>query len=433
MQLQDPKLKRIIGVLKGVEAATDEQQLRTDYVLEKSRLFRKKGDEKRWVVPTAVRWRIAKNAHDERGHFGLEKSMANIARDFWFPRMRTYLKAYIAACIECGYNRKPTGATEGRLHVSETVPVPFRTIHIDHVGPFTKSTKGNAYVLGVADAFSKYVIIKAVKSTDTRSVLVMLNELTQHFGLPSRIVSDRGTAFTSKAFAEYCAENNIAHVQNAVRTPRANGQIERVNQMVNRYLRTVTEDGRKWDAELKDLQWILNAQTNKTNGCSPNEVVFRYQLRDRLRNKVLAVLQEDDDDMEVAENDATLADIGLRADAEKAKWKKRFDANHRTPKVYAEGDMVLLEHLAPATGESRKLEPRYRGPYIVQKVLEHDRYLVGDIEDVQRTQKPFLSVFTSDKMKPWCTLGPETDDAEDNDGNDDGNDEADMDGDNQAP
>lgn len=46
---------------------------------------------------------------------------------------------------------------------------------------------------------------------------------------------------------------------------------------------------------------------------------------------------------------------------------------------------------------------------MVKKVLECDRYLVADLDDMQRNQRRFESVFASDKMKPWCSLGPEAD------------------------
>lgn len=408
MQLQDPKLQRIIKVLNGTEKADDSKQISSMFELQNGRLYRKVNDSCRWVVPNAVRWRIVKNAHDDRGHFGIEKTLQNFSNDFWFRHMRPYVKSYIDACIECAYNKRPSGTTEGRLHISDTVPIPFRTVHVDHLGPFTKSSRGNVYLLVVSDSFSKYVVLKAVKNTQTKPVVLLLNELTMYFGLPSQIVSDRGTAFTSKLFADYCDRNNIVHIKNAVRTPRANGQVERVNQVVGRFLRTVTEDPRKWDNDLQDLQWITNSQINKTNNCCPNDVVFRFKLRDRLQNKVLSVLQESsEDEHSTQDSDVTLEDIAARADTEKAKWKIRFDSTHRQPRIYSEGDLVLVENIAPATGDSRKLEPKFKGPYVIQKVLDKDRYIVADIDDAPRTQRPFQSIFTSEKLKPWCTLGPE--------------------------
>lgn len=290
--------------------------------------------------------------------------------------------------------------------MTKTVPTPFRTVHIDHLGPFPKSSKGNTHVFAVVDSFSRYVVVKAVKSTNTRAVINMLNDLTQYFGLPARIVSDRGTAFTSKQFANYCEENAVQHIKNAVRTPRANGQVERINQMITTFLRVKHEDARKWDLDLGDFQWIVNSQINKTIGCCPNQVVFRYTPRDNGGNKLLAALHETDENDEHQEL-PILNEIATVADEAKAKWKARFDNKHRIPTSYAENDLVLVENVASATGEPRKLEPKYRGPYIIKKVLESDRYLVADLKDIQRNQRPYESVFASDKIKRWCTLGPE--------------------------
>lgn len=243
-----------------------------------------------------------------------------------------------------------------------------------------------------------------MKSTNTRSVLTMLREFSDVFGLPLRIVTDRGTAYTSRAFADYCAENDIQHIKNAVRTPRANGHIERVNGTIVTFLQATTENCRKWDAKLRELQWAINSQINKTSNCSPNDVVLRFKPRDMLQNRVMAVLSQTD---ETVPDVPTPEEIAAHIDRQKATWKERYDKRHRAPSTYAAGDLVLVENCPTATGESRKLEPKYRWPYVVAQVLGRDRYLIRDLDDIQRNQRPFESVFSSDNMKRWCTLGPE--------------------------
>lgn len=54
----------------------------------------------------------------------------------------------------------------------------------------------------------------------------------------------------------------------------------------------------------------------------------------------------------------------------------------------------------------------------MKKVLNVDRYVIVDIEDAPRTQRPFVFVCTSEKMKPWCGLGQEArvEDSADEDG-----------------
>nr|XP_041632306.1 uncharacterized protein LOC121502671 [Drosophila kikkawai]XP_041633177.1 uncharacterized protein LOC121503111 [Drosophila kikkawai] len=73
------------------------------------------------------------------------------------------------------------------------------------------------------------------------------------------------------------------------------------------------------------------------------------------------------------------------------------------------GNLVVVENEPAATGESRKLEPRYRGPYIVVKVLGNDRYVIEDIPGIQITGRKYSSVYSSDKIKPWCSNVPELD------------------------
>lgn len=170
MQQQDEKLLHIMNVLRGNAAADDKTQLLNDYKLKDHRLFRNVNGKLRWVVPSAVRWCVVKSAHDDRGHFGLEKTLQQLQEAFWFPRMRNFVKNYMQACIECAYHKRPGGKGEGELHTTVTDPTPFRILHIDHLGPFPRSTKGNAYVLAIVDAFSKYVVVKAVRTTDTRAV-----------------------------------------------------------------------------------------------------------------------------------------------------------------------------------------------------------------------------------------------------------------------
>jgi len=107
--------------------------------------------------------------------------------------------------------------------------------------------------------------------------------------------------------------------------------------------------------------------------------------------------------------DQICGEVMQRIHEEKLKWKRRFDAAHRHPRNFSEGDLVAIERVPGPTGMSHKLEPAYRGPYIVTKVLSNDRYLVEDLPDAPRTSRRYSGVLTPEHMKPWCVLGPEAD------------------------
>lgn len=250
MQHQDPKLRQIIESLKS-PTMNETKKL---YKLVNNRLFWTQDPQPLWVVPSAMRWRILKNCHDDRGHFGTDKTVEAVRRNYWFPRLRDYTKKYIKSCIECCFNKRIPGKLEGTLYIDEVEPIPFRTLNIDHLGPFILSKRRNTHIIAVSDPFSKHLIVKAVRNVKTQPAVSLLNELTTFFGLPKRIITDRGTAFTSKVFEEYCENNNIMHIKTAVRTPRANGQVERANQSILSFIRTTTENPKDWDLRLRELQ-----------------------------------------------------------------------------------------------------------------------------------------------------------------------------------
>jgi len=41
---------------------------------------------------------------------------------------------------------------------------------------------------------------------------------------------------------------------------------------------------------------------------------------------------------------------------------------------------------------------KFKGPYIVKKVFDHDRYVVTDVEGFQLTQRPYIGVVAPDQM-----------------------------------
>jgi len=194
MQMRDPKIKDIFDVFANKDASNQWSQIKTDYVICKSRLYRKTDDGNKLVIPQAIRWRVTKCNHDEAGHFGTEKTFERLKRYFWFPRMRGYIKSYIASCPECCVNKVEGGKSEGELYLQEVVPIPFRTIIIDHVGPFIRSKTGNCHILVVVCAFTKYTFLIPTRSTKTTPVIKALKQIFCVFGQPVRLISDRGTS-----------------------------------------------------------------------------------------------------------------------------------------------------------------------------------------------------------------------------------------------
>lgn len=149
-------------------------------------------------------------------------------------------------------------------------------------------------------------------------------------------------------------------------------------------------------------------------------------MRDISANKLLSAVHDDKIDNETLTPSERREDAIKNISSARENWKARFDAKHKTPHQYQEGDLVLIESAMPSTGESRKLDAKYKGPYVIRKVLRFDRYVIEDIEGAQRNQRKFSTVASSDKLKPWCALFPEVDDDYQNESDDEGRDEDDT-------
>lgn len=335
------------------------------------------------------------------GHFAMEKMLKKMSENYWFGGMRKFVKKYVAACLNCLYYKHPSGKKQGMLHPIVKVPVPFHTLHADHLGPFETSKKGNRYLLVIVDSFTKFTIIEPVRDTKTNYVTQAMMNIFYLFGVPSRIITDRGTAFTSKTFGMFCSSYGLKHILNAVSTPRANGQCERYNRTILSALATSAAGTSEclWDTFVKKVQSAMNCTFNKSIGVSPIEALAGYKPRHMADSRILNSVTNDLGQVDLEE----LRDkISERIAKDQKSQKERFDKLRASAIKYDEGQLVMVAAIPLSTGGSRKLLPRFKGPFRVTKVLLNDRY---EVKDLREGAKKTTTVVAVDKMKPWVVLG----------------------------
>lgn len=230
MQYSDPELRQIIDDLSQPMPTKTNFQ---NFELVSGVLYRiiknTTGVQKLWVVPKCMRKSLVIKFHDQNGHFALDRTVAKIMEKYYFPQMKRYIRVHINMCPECALIKVPRDKPAGHLHPITPGKRPFETINIDHIGPLPRSTKENAHVLVMVDNLTKFVKVYPSKSVHSRGVIKNLQIFALTYGLPKRIISDRGTAFTADCFQQYCETNGIHHHTVSVCHPRVNGQVERVN------------------------------------------------------------------------------------------------------------------------------------------------------------------------------------------------------------
>lgn len=405
LQMSDPDVSRIVKILKP-ENDEEIKDIRKNFALKNNRVYRKVDDKLCLVVPRSARFQICRSSHDDIGHLGEAKTIEKIKSQFWFPRMRRFIQKYIRNCIECAYTKDNNkNSKSGHLYPIEKVSIPFHTVHIDHLGPFTKSKKGNAYILTIVDGYTKYLFVKAVKDTKTSSTIKVLESIFYDFGLPARIISDRGTSFTSASFKSFCSSHGIKHVLNAVACPRANGQAERFNQTILNALAKCNsgKDERNWDMWLGRVQWGINNTINATTQRTASEVLFGVKLRDSLTNKLESL---DTSTVQSTESIVKIRDeVSSNIKNKQDKQKRQYDAERTPATVYKEGDLIKITRTNYYNqGNSSKLLSKFIGPFKIVQSLGNDRYKIAGIPGFSTNKRSFESVVAADRIRPWINI-----------------------------
>lgn len=403
LQLGDSELNRIRDILTHDMDEESLKHIKDNYIIKDGKLYKIVDSDKtnlRWVVPKGARWQICRLNHDEIGHLGVEKTLERIKRTYWFPKMAKFVKKYVQACLECAFAKK-TSTNEGHLHTIAKVEVPFHTLHIDHLGPFVRSKRGNSYLLVIVDAFTKFTFVRPVRNTKTQTTIRTLEDIFYTFRNPDRIISDRGTSFTSYLFKHFCSDKGIRHVLNAVACPRANGQVERYNRTILSSLtaQNMNFDEKNWDEKVGRVQWGINNTRQKSTGRTPAEVMFGVKMNSEINpilNDIVRETQEDTDLVTMRES------VKDKIDEEQQKVKQAHDKNRRPARLYNEGDLVKITRTSFTNdGKSKKLISPYVGPYRVIAVLGNDRYRVAAVPGLSSTKNKRKTTVASDRMLPW--------------------------------
>ncbi|GFW54318.1 transposon Tf2-11 polyprotein [Trichonephila clavipes] len=170
------------------------------------------------VTPKAMQAELIKLIH-ENGHFSVGKTEEIVKQEFFIPNLSNVVKKVIINCVPCILANKKTGKKEGFLNPISKESIPLSTYHVDFIGPLPSTNKSYQHIFTVVDAFTKFTWLYPVKTVSAESALEKLKQ-QKTFGNPIRIISDRGSAFTSKLFNNNCDEENIQHLQIATGVPR---------------------------------------------------------------------------------------------------------------------------------------------------------------------------------------------------------------------
>lgn len=303
------------------------------------------------------------------GHLGIMKTIAKIRRHYIWKGMDRDIAGRVRACHLCSLS-KPAQNTRLGLLASELAERTMEKVFIDYVGKFPRSKSGNTMLLVCVDAFSKFVWLLPLRQATSKSTIkVLQTSLFQHFGVPSTIVSDNGSQFTSHEFRSMCFSHGIKHVTTSPYYPQPS-HAERFNRNLRSALiafHATHQD--TWDQNLKWLQLAFNSAQHESHKAVPFEVMFGRSPGDPLSNNwKIEDLLPDSPNPDITEI-WSAARRNLRKSHERS--RRRYDGG-RLPNPFKEGDLVYMRTYPLSSAvekKAAKLCYRWSGPHRISRFL----------------------------------------------------------------
>ncbi|KAL0159335.1 hypothetical protein M9458_043060, partial [Cirrhinus mrigala] len=192
---------------------------------------------------------------------------------------------------------------------------------------------------------------------------LILEHVVRLHGFPQDIVSDRGPQFTAKFWQAFCRLVGTTSSLSSGFHPQTNGQTERANQQLERFLRCfASEHQRSWASYLVWAELSNNLHTSTATGLSPFEVCYGFQP---------PIFEHQEPEVEVPSAQQLVRRcrrLWNHARAAIQKTNRRYIVQHRRRhppgRLFHVGDRVYLstKNINLKT-DSRKLTPRYIGPF----------------------------------------------------------------------
>ncbi|KAK3524003.1 hypothetical protein QTP70_017521 [Hemibagrus guttatus] len=239
---------------------------------------------------------------------------------------------------------------------------PWSHLSVDFLTDLSDSG-GFTTVMVVVDRFSKGCKLIPLKGSPTamQTAEAMFQHVFRNFGLPEDIVLDRGPQFTSRVWGSLCAQLGIGISLSSGYHPQSNGQAERLNQEISRFLRSYcSREQQRWSEFLPWAEYAQNSLTHSSTGLTPFQCVLGYQ------SPLFPWSGEPSDDVE--EWSRLSQEVWERAHVrlQRAVRRQRIQANRRRclHPPYRVGQRVWLStrNLRPKL-PFRKLSPKFMGPF----------------------------------------------------------------------
>ena len=330
----------------------------------------------RIIPPESIRDKIVTVAH-KQGHLGISKTKELLRRKYWFPNMNKRIEDIVSTCFSCQVTTNTHHTEPAKM--TDLPERPWDTVEADFSRPFPNGE----YVFVTTDQYSRYPEAEFISSTSIQPVRRKLKKIFATHGVPKTVQTDNGPPFNSKEFQTLATEMGFNHKNVAPRHPKAQGQIEVFNKLVNKTATIAEQEGIDVHEATYDMLQAYRDTPHPPTKKTPYEMMMNREVRTKLDHFPSTIPPKD---QEVRCNDPNY----------KERIKLYHDKRHRATQLQLEaGQAVIVKR-----EKKRKVETPYEPHiYLVTQVKGSTIYArrLSDGKTICRNASMFKPLKTANR------------------------------------
>ncbi|CAM4890692.1 unnamed protein product [Rotaria socialis] len=232
-----------------------------------------------WMLKYLGEMLIVIITHFNIGHHGIKYTLKEILKKC-ANITEKQVKLFISECNECKIKRaKPKDSS--KLVVSPIISNDFHSRgQVDLIDMQSSPDGKFKFVLNYQDHFTKFCILRPLKSKTAADVAYNLLDIFTTFRAPAILQSDNGREFVAKVIEELALIwKDLKIIHGKPRHPQSQGSVERSNQdtkqLLGRWIRE--NNSNKWTEGLRFVKFQKNSCFHRVLNNSPYAVLFGNQ------------------------------------------------------------------------------------------------------------------------------------------------------------
>ena len=332
---------------------------------------------------------LVPEAHEETmikfWHLPVHRSPQEIWRkleNYLFPKMIDKINYFVKNCEIC-CSLKPDKSFDASFTKTSTPKHPWCNIMIDLLGPYPQTERGSKYIMVTICQLTGFTVLKVLKNKSANEIVEKFDELFSQYGLPLGCSSDNGKEFKNDILKTFLEKLKISQNFSTPYRPRTQGQVERANQEILKFQKSLKSTDSDWDKDINLIAFLVNNTFNRNIGLTPFEAFHGWRP---IVSSLGTFPQSSNTDLRNIDFDLATRIMKQRICINDIFAKRELiKANSQKPeeKPLSEGTIVLYKSERPV-GASKLFNP-WLGQFIVIKRVDNDSYLISPIDDRRKT------------------------------------------------